>query len=218
MKKIVLHSKQIEGNTEVDEAFLELLSTDKPKIGYIPSCSDLDRKYFKEQKDWYKRFGIDDLFYFDLDKEFDQSKTKELLSCDAIFLSGGDTIYFLKNIQAHGFVKILRQYVEDGGILIGVSAGSVLMTSNIEISTLDHNHDTKKLEDMSALDLVGFEFYPHLNRNRDIFLDEIKQYSKKSKSVIYACEDGAGIIVDGNKTHFYGNIVKIKNGKISEVK
>ena len=127
MKKLVLHSDQIQDHKEVDLAFIELLGKKSPRLAYIPSQSDLQRKYFNQRVEWYKLFGITDLLYFDVDKEYDEKKIEELLACDAIFLSGGNTYYFLNSLKKRKFLPKLREYVRIGGILIGVSAGSILL-------------------------------------------------------------------------------------------
>ena len=165
MKKMVLHSDQVEGETEVDEAFLELVALDNPKIGYIPSKSDLDREYFGRVSDWYGQFGVNSLLYFDLDQEFDKDKIDELLECDAIHLSGGNTYYFLHLMKKRGFLEVLKEFVERGGVLIGVSAGSIIMSETISITEVDDgihgDQNIVGLEDLSSLGLNDFDFFPH---------------------------------------------------------
>jgi len=111
MKKLVLHSDQIQGYKKVDLAFMELLGKKGPRLAYIPSQSDLQRKYFNQKVEWYKQFGINDLLYFDVNKEYDENKIDELLACDAIFLSGGNTYYFLNSLKKREFLPKLREYV-----------------------------------------------------------------------------------------------------------
>lgn len=43
MKKLVLHSDQIQDHKEVDLAFIELLGKKGPRLAYIPSQSDLQK-------------------------------------------------------------------------------------------------------------------------------------------------------------------------------
>jgi len=214
MKKLVLHSDQIQGHKKVDLAFMELLGKKGPRLAYIPSQSDLQRRYFNEKVEWYKQFGITNLLYFDVDKEYDERKIDKLLACDAIFLSGGNTYYFLNSLKKREFLPILIEYVWKGGILIGVSAGSIIMSKTINITTL-HDENTIGLKDYTALGLVDFEFFPHLDHNMKQYLEDLKKYSIKSNSVIYACKDGDGIIVNDHEINFFGNVLKIKNGEIS---
>ncbi|MFA6397926.1 MAG: Type 1 glutamine amidotransferase-like domain-containing protein [Candidatus Paceibacterota bacterium] len=219
MKKLFLHSGFNQGKTQIDDEFFKLFSNKKPKIGFIPSQSDIERKFFKEiYLNWYKQFGIDDLFYFDIDKEYDETKLDELLSCDAIFLSGGNSYYFLNSLQKHNFLPILKKFVEDGGILIGASAGSILMSKTISIVTIDENiggdQNDIGLKDFSALDLNDFEFFPHFDKNDQEIIKRMKEYSLNNNSIIYACNDGGGIIVDDDKIKYIGEVFKIENGKI----
>ncbi|MBU4510342.1 Type 1 glutamine amidotransferase-like domain-containing protein [bacterium] len=216
MKKLVLHSDQVHDHKEVVLAFIELLGKKSPRLAYIPSQSDLQRRYFNEKVEWYKQFGITDMLYFDVDKEYDERKIDELLACDAIFLSGGNTYYFLNSLKKRKFLPKLREYVRTGGILIGVSAGSIMMSKTINITTL-HNENTIGLKDYKALGLVDFEFFPHLDHNMKQYLEDLKKYSIKSNSIIYACKDGDGIIVNDDEIKFFGEVLKIKNGEVSRV-
>jgi dipeptidase E len=216
MKKLVLHSDQIQDHKEVDLAFIELLDKKGPRLAYIPAQSDLQKKYFNQKVEWYKQFGITDLLYFDVDKEYNERKIDELLACDAIFLSGGNTYYFLNSLKKRNFLSVLRDYVKKGGVLIGVSAGSIIMSKTIDITTL-HDENTIGLKNYTALSLVDFEFFPHLDHNMKQYLEDLKKYSIKSKSVIYACKDGDGIIVNDHEIKFFGEVLKIKNGEVSRV-
>lgn len=218
MKKLVLHSDQVSGKTQVDEAFLKFFGGDKPKIAYIPSQSDLTKKYFNQKVEWYKQFGITDLLYFDIDQEYNEENIPELLSCDAIFLSGGNTYYFLNSLKNRNFLSVLNSFVEKGGILIGVSAGSILMSKTIAVTSIDDDiggdQNTVGIKDFSALGLNDFEFFPHFDINNIEIAGRLKKYSKTSKSVIYACKDGDGIIVEDNNMQFFGEVLKVENGEI----
>lgn len=217
MSTLVLHSDQVEGKPEVEKAFLKLFNGKIPKMGYIPSqADDKDRTWFNKKCKWYAQFGITDILYFDIDKEYDKEKEDELFSCDAIFLSGGDTYYFLNSLRKMGFLQKLRDYVKKGGVLTGVSAGVIIMTPNIEICTL-HDENKIGLKDFQSLGLVDFEFFPHLNHDEETYSSDLIEYSKKNNDrLIYACKDGEGIIVKGSKLEFIGNILKIQNGEISK--
>lgn len=221
MKKLVLHSDQIYKNTLVDEVFFKYFGERKPRIAYIPSQTDLDRKYYTQKIEWYRQFGIDELFYFDVDLEYDEGKITELLSCDAIFLSGGNTYYFLYLLKKRNLIPVLNDFVEKGGFLIGLSAGSILMSNTIRVTTVDDDlggdQNTVGLDDYSALGLNDFDFFPHFDIRNEVISNRLKEYSIKNNSVIYCCKDGDGIIVDEESTRFIGEILKIENGGIEPV-
>lgn len=163
MAKLVLYSDQmIEANSKVDEELLKLLNKSNPSIAYIPSCSDLTRKYYNQKVDYYKTLGIEDLQYFDLDQEYDETKVKDILKSDAIHLSGGNTFYFLHLLRKRNFIELLRNYVKNGGILIGISAGSILMTNTIFLAGCGEGADINMvgIENKRALGLVILNLHP----------------------------------------------------------
>ncbi len=217
MKKLILYSDQIIGKTDdLDRQLLTLLNKDKPKLAYIPSCSDGTRKYYNEKVEYYRRLGIEDFMYFDIDKEFQESKIQELIHCDAIHLSGGDTAYFLSNIKKRNFDNLLKSYVDKGGILIGISAGSIMMSETIEIIKIGEKYeDVCSIDDMQGLGLVDFEFMPHWD-NEIYNMDEFQTYTLSSKRPLYLCNDEAGIVVRDHDVSFIGNVVKIENGVVNK--
>jgi hypothetical protein len=58
-------------------------------------------------------------------------KYNELIKYNAIYFCGGNTSYLLKRINETGFNEILMEYIKNGGIYIGVSAGSIIMANNL---------------------------------------------------------------------------------------
>lgn len=219
MRKLVFYSDQgHKNNARVDAKLLSLLRKPSVKVGYIPSGGDKKRKYYTENCEYYKKLGFEDFFFFDLDDEYDELRINELLSCNIIHLSAGDPLYFVQNIKKRNFVNVLRYFVDQGGILVGVSGGSLQLTKTVAIykSSIGNLRDVT-YEDylgLSALNLVDFEFLPHYNRWSQDFIDTVKAYSAKFSCLIYACRDGDGILVNNNEIEFIGNITKIENGVV----
>ncbi len=50
---------------------------------------------------------------------------------DVVYLCGGDTKYLLKRINEQGFNQRLLEFISGGGIVMGVSAGSVIFAGNL---------------------------------------------------------------------------------------
>lgn len=224
MRKLVFYSDQvIPENRKVDLALLDLIGKESPKIAYIPAKTTpkFSRKYFNEKVAYYKQYGIINLVYFDLGQEYDKKKIEELLACDAIHLSGGNTYYFLHFIKRRNFIPILKNFVKKGGVLVGVSAGGIIITPNIRTTTLysedKDDENVVGLRDFTSLGLVDFEFFPHLNQKAR-YLKELKTHSETSSSIIYACNDGDGIVIEDDKMRFVGEILKVKDGVISKAR
>ena len=57
--------------------------------------------------------------------------TEDIQQYDVVYLCGGDTYYLLERINKTGFNKTLMEYIKKDGLVIGVSAGSLLFANNI---------------------------------------------------------------------------------------
>jgi len=216
MAKLVFYSDQeIPENAKVDQRLLSLLGNKSAKIGYIPSSSDPSRKFYTHKKAYYEELGLNLALYFEIDQDYKSNDLDYLLSCDAIHLSGGNTYHFLYWLKSRGLILPLREYVYRGGVLIGTSAGAILMTPEISLSSIygDAPLEGETMTDVTSLALVDFAFLPHLHsvNSVDIFM---KEYSINHNSVIYGCQDGDGIIVDGDHVELIGDIQQVVNGII----
>lgn len=210
--KIFLHSDQVTFNNPVDKKIFEILNPKQIKIGYIPSSSDKERKYYKSRKDWYRKYGVKDFLYFDLGEEYEESKLKELSNCELIHLSGGNTFNFLENIRKRNFKDFFIDYLDKGGVLVGVSAGSYVMTPTIKLITL-YKEDFPVM-DYTGMSIVNFEFLPHYQTKKQ-YLDLFLEYSKNNdEGTIYLCGDDNGIYVENDGIKILGEISSIKNGEI----
>lgn len=178
----------------MNEQLLNLIGKPHPIIGYIPSSTDPERTWFKKQQTYYKSLGADLSVYFELETEYESEKAKELFACDAIHLSGGSTYNFLYWLRQRGFIPLLRNYVANGGVLIGVSAGAILMTPEISTTHICGENPSHNLNDLSALNLVEFAFLPHINQINSVE-KKLIEYSITHKRKIFGCHDDDGIIV-----------------------
>ncbi|MEK3827755.1 Type 1 glutamine amidotransferase-like domain-containing protein [Paenibacillus sp. FSL K6-1558] len=204
-KLILLSDLYFERNDELNERIRSLFQHKKPSIGYIPSCSDPQRIYVEHTRRFYRQFGMEDVQYYDLDTEYEESMLDSLFQCDAIHLSGGNTFYFLSLLQQRNRIEQLRSYVSDGGILIGVSAGSILMTPTIQIAGYGEDADENHigLTDLQALALVDFEFAPHWDRSEEM-MQSFREYAQNHQSKVYACPDGGAVVVENESLELYG--------------
>lgn len=55
----------------------------------------------------------------------------DLKQYDIVYLCGGDTRYLLQRINETGFSKTLMEYIHSDGVVLGVSAGSLIFSNNI---------------------------------------------------------------------------------------
>ena len=194
----------------------EIFLDKKYTLSYIPSKTETDKKlkHFENTKDKLNEYGDFKYIYFDIDDFCDLDKTEKIFKSDVIYLSGGNTYYFLNNLRKRYLITRLRRYIKNGGYIIGLSAGAIMMAKDISAAQFG-DEDIVGLSNLSSLALVDFDFMPHWN-HQSHYLDDIKKYSNNTGNTIYTCNDGDGIIVMNNELHFYGDINMIKEGKIRQ--
>jgi dipeptidase E len=210
MKRLVLHSNQIAPESDkVERECLAFLGKDHPIIGYIPSSSDPERNYFRAQAAYYASHGAELAVYFELDVTYTPERLADLLACDAIHLSGGDTFYFLHWLRQRNMLSVLQRYVAEGGLLIGVSAGAILMTANIAIAGLYGDTPLEGDRDWSALGLVDFAFVPHID-SFPAGIMTMQAYARQHHVSVYGCRDGDGVIVQDDQIRCIGDVIVVE--------
>lgn len=213
--KLVFYSGGTEDeNLLLDQNFVNLINKKDPVITFIPSSSYESEIEFKEYVSQYSKFKISRFIHFPVDVPFDQILLREVLKSDVIHMAGGNTFYFLLSLRKAKLLPELKKFVMNGGILTGLSAGAIMMTENIELAgypEFDRDDNDVRLKNLSSLNLVDFLFFPHF-RNSKRYDDVFKAYSQKSKKIIFACPDGAGIIVTDKKLQFIGKCYSFQAG------
>jgi dipeptidase E len=218
-RKLAFYSNQeIPENLKLNQRLLTLFERSSPKIGYIPSATDPDGRSYHEHKTYYATLGIDVVVSCELDVHYDPECFAQILTCDGIHLSGGNTYHFLYWMQQRGLMPALRHFVERGGVLIGISAGGLLMTPEISSTAYRDNSPLpgEEMEDLSALHLVDFAFFPHINSFPG-HEAQLIDYSLTHPYPIYGCADGDGIIVENEQVEFYGQVKKAEHGILTTI-
>lgn len=204
MYRLALYSDQTAiVNQEMDSRLIELIGVSKPKIGYISSSPDKDRSYFIPMQSHYLDLGAELTVYTDSETAEDSSHLQVLFACDAIYLTGGNTFFFLTWLRQTGLDKKLKEFAATGKVLIGASAGAILMTPSIETSLICGDDDSFSDGDNTGFSLVSFTFLPHYSRGQDTSAADL------SKTLTYGCPDGTGIIVDDDNLEFFGDIATL---------
>ena len=134
MRKILLTSTGFE-NKIIENKFLELLNKklDETKVLFIIAAAiDPDAiRMLSGCLDDLTNCGIKDenIAIYDLHKAMSD---EELNKFDAIYVCGGSTKHLVSRMEEIDFKKSVEKYIENGGIYIGVSAGSVCASGKYE--------------------------------------------------------------------------------------
>jgi dipeptidase E len=202
--KLVLYSGgQQRTNQELHQELMNLTGKRRGiSLTYVPFCADNSDIFYRRIVKRFQRFGASrfQCFPLDLPEAPTSDEIKKAFSSDIIYLAGGNTFYFLHWIKKRKLLGALRSYVREGGVLGGLSAGAHMMTPHISLAGLkglDPDENEVGLKSLSALGLVDFEFMPHFYESRHS-IKIMRKYSEKSKTTIYGCADGGGIVINGS--------------------
>jgi dipeptidase E len=210
MGRILLYSDFRPGiSTKVDDVLLRLLAGTPCRMGYIPSESDTKRRYFDKIRDRYSEIGIMDVTYFDLGEEFSKENIPDLMSCNAIHLSGGDPARFLELVRQRNFHEQLKAFLKKGGILTGISAGAMILTPSLGLIDMEAGRPYSKPK--PALKMADFEFYPHYKQD-DATAKALSHYARARKIRVYACDDDGGILIDDGVVSTLGQVTCFEPG------
>jgi len=213
--RLALYSDQvIAANRKLDREVLRLIEGSARRIGYLTSAPDPARRFFAAKQAYYAQVGAIDLVYFDPEDLTAPGARDALLACDAVHLTGGDTRGYLARLERAALVAPLRAFALSGKPLIGTSAGAILMTPSIAVNALFEAAIPTDSPDQAALDLVPFEFFPHLQAYPG-HLQSLTDYSRKNGGrPIFAAPDGDGILVENGVARALGSIVEIRDGAV----
>lgn len=127
MKKILLTSTGFD-NKNIERKFLELLdkNPEEAKVLFIITAAiEPDAvRILSGCLDDLTNCGIKDenIKVYDMHKLIPIHEIDEF---DAIYVCGGTTKYLVSRIEEIGFRDVVNKFIENGGIYVGVSAGSV---------------------------------------------------------------------------------------------
>lgn len=209
--RLALYSDQaIARNAGMNKRLLRLIGSQHPRVGYVSAGPDPQRLYFNQKRKHYAQTGFDLAVYLD-EMTVDFERTVAALgSCDAIHLSGGNTFSFLHWLKARGVFAELHRYAMAGQVLIGESAGSVLMTPAILTAAFCGDVRVPGSTDDSGLGLVDFYFWPHYRAGLEAIPNIAACLQQLPK--VLGCPDGAGVIIDGDATEYFGEIQGFSDG------
>jgi dipeptidase E len=223
--KLFLYSRDSENNPLDSQLHKTIENIDKPVMTIFMSDSDTFKaKYAYPIIDYFKKCGFSKvnvcLYPKNLEEQAVIAKEyvdiefiaiDEAFKSTAIFLSGGNSYYFLNAIKKAKIFENIKEFALNGGLLVGLSAGSMLMTpdiSNSNIPTYDPCPNEVGEVNFTALSLVDFYFFPHFDGNKQ-YLEEVKAFAKAKRKTCYLCNDTSGIYVEDSKLTIFGDVVKL---------
>ena len=153
-------------------------------VVFIPTASAPDGFpfYIEADRKALKKLGlnVNDL---EISKASKDEITSKIKNADYIFVAGGNTFFLLQEMKRTGVDKLINEHINDEKLYIGSSAGSAILSKNIEYLKFmdDPKIATELRNDFSALSAIDFYIVPHFNNFpfKKVAEKTIKEYSGK---------------------------------------
>ncbi len=164
--------------------------THKKKVAIVTTASeDKERNEFAVlAKFQFKEAGFGETAFFDIEKQ----DPEDLREFDVIYVNGGNTYYLLRWTKKSGFDYVLGKFVGNGGLYIGVSAGSIIAGPSIKV--LDYTKGDPNgigLTDLSAMGFISKAIVPHYEMHDE---KAVVAYEKESGVEVVRLRDGIALV------------------------
>ncbi len=133
------------------------------RVTFIPTAAIHEKVnfYVKSGKKALEKMGltIDELEIStaSLSEISDKLETNEF-----IYVTGGNTFFLLQELKKTGADKLIAEQLNSGKLYIGESAGSIILSPNIEyVKDMDNYEEAPELKDFNSLNVVAFYPLPH---------------------------------------------------------
>ncbi len=182
----------------------EIGSVDGKRLLFINTASEVgegEKLWLDEDKQSLVDAGFDVVDYTIASKSAEDIE-KVLKGVDVLYISGGNVFYLLQEIQKSGFAKIVRSFVDGGGVYIATSAGSVVAGPDIYPAyNLDEPEVATEIDGYKALGLVDFVVLPHWGSEkfRELFLNQRLDvaYTEENKIILLTDNQYVRVQEDG---------------------
>lgn len=194
--------------------------TDKKSIVYIPGSPEkiekAKTKYVPAFTEHFKKIGIEFEQSNIITPELSKEQAKEMIkSASFIMLMGGDPYKQMDMCKNLDIISDLKQF---NGIMLGFSAGAMLMSQYIIITPCSEEYPEFHIEE--GLNFDGLSIYPHNNTSSEEYPDELvagDEVYKKIDLIKVASEYGKFYLLQDYQRAdgaFDISIIKSNNGVI----
>lgn len=198
MRRIVLFSTPTEANIQQVLDALLLEDIGHKVLAYIPSDgADSPQGYEDQWRSWAEDRGWS-LTAIDNSQEGTAAKEElnKLSTCGSVLITGGNTFTLLRNLRRSGLDRAVIEFAQRPDfILAGFSAGAIVLTPTIAVagSSDDYDENTVGLTDLTGLNLVDFEVFPHYAER---YADDVERYRQSTKNSVKTITDEQIIVLD----------------------
>lgn len=180
----------------IDKEFVKIINTDKP-LFYIPIAMDTNSTSYESCFDWinsvFNPLGIDNITMW-TENELKNKIVRDLEQFSAVYIGGGNTFSLLNDFNGTFFTNILKEYIENEGIVYGGSAGAIIFGEDIRTCSHMDSNDVG-LKKLNGLRLVeNYSIWCHYKVENDTL---ISNYVRQYKNPVISLPEETALFIDG---------------------
>jgi len=154
--------------------------------------------YAKLAESQFTELGFDTVDFIDIE----HNPHADFSAYSVIYVCGGNTFKLLKYAREANFKDTIIKLLNRGGVYIGVSAGTIILSPTIQTAALgDPDPNEVGLIDLKGLDLINFEVHPHDDSSHD---EELLSYQKTIPNKVVRISNSQAVIISGSEQEFIG--------------
>lgn len=194
-----------EQTIEANKRLNEVINHTKPCL-YIPLAMEADM--YDSCYKWITGELKDlDIPYIDMVRSAEELAEKDLSAYSVLFIGGGNTYRLLYDIKRCGMFEKIREYLENGGVAFGGSAGAIIFGEDLESCEMDDPNEVD-LKDTDGYDVLdGISVLCHYT-SRTVEEDEKNKeflLSISYKRRILALPEEVTVFVNDDKVEIIGD-------------
>ena len=183
----------------IDEEIVKMTKKENPNFLFIGLASSHSDSYYDTMKSIYKDLGCNTVYLkkSNIINNPDIVKNK-IYDADIIYIGGGDTVKLMHDVKEYKIDKLLLEAYKKGTVLVGISAGAILLSEKGFSDSLIERKESTKHEFIKGLNFVNISFCPHYHSNQEKTKD-LEEYLKKHNEEVYCLENGTALKIVNNK-------------------
>lgn len=209
MKLLLCGGGSGEQTIEANKKFDEIINHNKPLL-YVPLAMDENKHPYDGCLEWITgELSNVNISSIEMVRTFEELASKDYNNYCAIFIGGGNTYKLLKGIKDSGAFNKIKEYIENGGIVYGGSAGAIIFGYDIN-SCLAMDANDVNLDDTKGFNVINgksiFAHYTneHTEEAHIKFKSYLSNYSLNNEDVIALPEEDT-IFINGDEITIIGN-------------
>lgn len=161
--------------------FLEIAGNkDNKKVAIITTAAyeKENHKYSQLALSQFQAMGFLDIDFYD----FENEPNKDLSRYDIIYVCGGNSFKLLKFAKESNFKDSINNLLNKGGIYVGVSAGSIILSPSIKIAgEIRPDPNDVGLTGLEGFSIIDFILMPHYSSELE---QEIVDFERREQTTV----------------------------------